>query len=245
MMTKITAPARPSGAILETTRPTLALLVCGVAAGPLFVAVALLQALTRDGFDLGRHPLSLLSLGDLGWIQITNFVITGVLFVAAAVGMRRVLHPGAGGTWGPLLVGATGVGLIAGGVFVVDPALGFPPGTPPGIPEDLSWQAMLHAIAPPLALLSLIAACFVFVRRFTALGRRGWAGYSAVTGVALLVILAWPSRDSASVQLVIAVAVGFGWAAAVAARLLTELPASTRPIDAPISRHSGPGEHPS
>ena len=38
---------------------------------------------------------------DLGWIQITTFVVTGLLWVAFAVGMRRVRHPGRGGTWGP------------------------------------------------------------------------------------------------------------------------------------------------
>jgi Protein of unknown function (DUF998) len=54
------------------------LLACGILAGPLFVAVGLLQALVRDGFDLGRHPLSLLSLGGLGWIQIANFVVTAM-----------------------------------------------------------------------------------------------------------------------------------------------------------------------
>jgi hypothetical protein len=49
-----------------------------------------------SGVDLSRHPLSLLSLGDLGWIQIANFVVTGVLYVACAVGMRRALGPGPG-----------------------------------------------------------------------------------------------------------------------------------------------------
>jgi hypothetical protein len=88
----------PSGSSASTTRRTRALLACGVVAGPLFLVVALLQALTRDGFDLGRHPLSLLSLGELGWIQIANFVVAGLLSVASAVGMRRVLHPGRGGT---------------------------------------------------------------------------------------------------------------------------------------------------
>jgi hypothetical protein len=43
-----------------------ALLTGGVVAGPLFIMVGLLQAFTREGFDLRRHPLSLLSNGDLG-----------------------------------------------------------------------------------------------------------------------------------------------------------------------------------
>ena len=33
--------------------------------------------------------MSLLSLGDLGWIQITNFVVSGLLLVAFGVGVAR------------------------------------------------------------------------------------------------------------------------------------------------------------
>jgi hypothetical protein len=54
------------------------LIYCGIVAGPLFIAVTLIQAFTRTGFDLARHPLSLLSLGSLGWIQILNFVVSGI-----------------------------------------------------------------------------------------------------------------------------------------------------------------------
>ena len=223
MTQKITASAGSSGATWETTRPTLALLACGVVAGPLFLAVALLQALTREGFDLRRHPLSLLSLGALGWIQIANFVAAGLLSVAFAVGLRRVLHPGRGGRWGPLLVGAYGVGLIMGGVFVTDPGAGFPPGAPAGAPEQLSWHGMLHAIAPLLAFLSLILACFVLARRFAALGQRGWAGYCVATGVALLGLLAWPDQDTVVMQLAVAIVLGWAWLSALAARLLTGL----------------------
>jgi Protein of unknown function (DUF998) len=100
MTRDLTTPRARAG-----TPTTRALLAGGAVAGPLFIIVGLLQAVTREGFDLRRHPLSLLSNGDLGWIQIANFVVTGLLFAAAAVGMRRVMHPGRGGTWGPLLVG--------------------------------------------------------------------------------------------------------------------------------------------
>jgi Protein of unknown function (DUF998) len=223
MTKKITAPAGPSGATRETTRRTKGLLACGVVAGPLFVAVAVLQALTRDGFDLGRHPLSLLSLGALGWIQIANFVVAGLLAVAFAVGLRRVLHPGRGGTWGPLLIGAYGVGLVAGGVFLADAGAGFPPGAPAGAPEQLSWHGILHDAGHLLAFLSLIGACFVLARRFAALGQRGWAGYCVATGVALLVLMAWPDRDTVIVQLAVAIVLGWAWLSVLAARLLTGL----------------------
>jgi hypothetical protein len=70
------------------------------------------QMLVRDGFDIRRHALSLLTNGNLGWIQILNFVLTGLLVIAGAFGMRRALRWGRGRTWGPLLLGVHGLGLI-------------------------------------------------------------------------------------------------------------------------------------
>jgi hypothetical membrane protein len=204
----------------KATGSTPALLACGAVAGPLYVVIALLQVLTRDGFDLGRHPLSLLSLGELGWIQIANFVVSGLLAIAFAVGSRRVLHPGRAARWGPRLLALYGIGLVAGGVFVADPGAGFPPGAPEGAPEQLSWHGALHAAAPPLAFLSLIAACVVLARRFASAGERGWVRYSIATAVACVVLIAWPDLDSLSWRLALAVTVGWAWVSATAVKWL-------------------------
>jgi hypothetical protein len=195
------------------------LLTCGVIAGPLFIIVALLQALVRDGFDVARHPVSMLALGDAGWIQIANFVITGALFVACAAGMRRALHPGRAGTWGPVLIGLFGVSLIGGGVFMSDPALGFPPGTPDGPPAVLSVQGILHGIAFAMGMLSLIAAFFVFARRFAAANDRGWSAYSIGSGVTFVVLFIAGMATGDFRILGIAIIVGWTWASLAAARL--------------------------
>jgi hypothetical membrane protein len=92
----------------RSTSLTTLLLACGVVAGSLFMVVALVQSFLRPGFDLRRHAISMLSLGDLGWMQRTDLVACGVLFLVLAVGVRRVLHPGTAGTWGPLLLGGLG-----------------------------------------------------------------------------------------------------------------------------------------
>src|SRR5436305_8524018 len=89
-------------------RATRSLLGYGVLAGPLYVAVSLGQALTRPGFDLSRHAWSLLENGDLGWVQITNFVVTGLMTIAAAAGIRRAIGPG----WAPRLIAAYGLSLV-------------------------------------------------------------------------------------------------------------------------------------
>jgi hypothetical protein len=212
--------ASPGAPTIQTTR----LLACGILAGPLFLAAWLLQAFTREGFDPSRHPLSLLSLGELGWIQIANFVVTGLLYVACAIGMWRVLHPGRSGTWGPLLVGGFGIGLILAGSFTTDPGAGFPPGAPAGAPEQLSWHGVLHEVGFVVALVSWTAACFVLARRFVALKQRGWVAACVATPLVVLVLASWPDQDSLSLRLVIASAIQFGFVAAVAARLIGGLP---------------------
>ncbi len=83
------------------TTNTKRLLLGGMVGGPLFVVVGLAQALTRHGFDLTRQALSLLTLGNAGWIQIASFLVTGALAMAFATGMRRALRGGPGGTWAP------------------------------------------------------------------------------------------------------------------------------------------------
>ena len=52
---------------------TRALLAGGVVAGPLYMGIGVIEILIRPGFDISRHELSLMSIGDLGWIQIASF----------------------------------------------------------------------------------------------------------------------------------------------------------------------------
>ena len=173
--------ADPTTPAERRTTSTRRLLACGIVAGPLFLVVTLAQAFTRAGFDLGRHPISLLSLGDLGWLQVINFVVTGVLFVACAIGMRRMMHTGRGATWGPRLVGSLGLGLVIAGVFVTDAGAGYPPGAPTGAPAEISWHGVLHEVGFMIAVFGMIAGCLVFARRFAALKEPAWVAASLAT----------------------------------------------------------------
>ena len=174
-----------------------------------------------------RHDVSLLSTGDLGWIQITNFLVTGLLTLACAVGMRRVLHSGRGSTWGPLLIGVYGLGLIGAGIFTADPALGFPPGTPADA-TAISWHGLMHFVTAAPGFLALIAACFVFARRFATPNQRGWAVYSVITGVVFFAgffgIASGSGQSWTILGFWIAVVLAWAWLAAMAIRLMTKLP---------------------
>ncbi|XRQ14536.1 DUF998 domain-containing protein [Actinomadura welshii] len=187
----------PSRATSASARTTRALLACGVPAGPLFVLLIVAQAMTRDGFDAARHPLSMLALGEHGWIQTVNFLLCGVLVVASAAGLRRALEPGTlGRGWGTALIAAYGASLVWAGVFPTDPADGFPDGTP-GVAAEVSWHGMLHNLAPVGMGLALSIACVVFARRFAHEGRLGWTIYSTAAPTAYLVLgmAAFPLGD--------------------------------------------------
>src|SRR4051794_6741199 len=106
------------------------LLTCGAIAGPLFTIGYLVEGATRPNYNPLRYPVSSLALGDSGWTQSTSFIVTGLLTLAFAIGVRRALQPRGGSRWGPLLIGVYAIGLLGAGLFLTDPLSGYPPGTP-------------------------------------------------------------------------------------------------------------------
>jgi hypothetical protein len=209
---------------------TKLLLTGGVLAGPIYIIVGIAQILIREGFDINRHPLSFMSLGDLGWIQITNFIVTGLLVIAGAIGMRRLAQADKRLRWSALLLGIYGVGVLGGGLFVPDPALGFPPGTPDTYPTTMSWHGLLHFIFGQIGFLALIAASFVHARYFATNDLRGWAMFSALTGAiflfAIMATVATAGGDGsvwALLALYVAVILAWIWLSALSYRMWSEL----------------------
>ncbi|GIM88444.1 DUF998 domain-containing protein [Paractinoplanes toevensis] len=199
-------------------RTTRTLLAFGVAAGPLWAAVALTQAFTRDGYDITRHPLSMLSNGALGWLQVTNFVLAGLLTIGGAIGLGRTLSS----TWAPRLIALNGLGMLCAGVFTMDPADGFPVGTPAG-PGVLTWHSFAHFASGSVAFIALIAACYVLSRHYARSGDRARSVASAVAGTALLIGNLWPMTGGPAGSLVLAVGAitAMLWISVVCATKLT------------------------
>ena len=205
----------------RSTVSTRALLAAGAVAGPVFVGITAVEAISRQGFDLRRHGISLLSLGDRGWIQVANFLLAGALSIAFSVGMRRVLRTGFGALLAPLLTAGYGLGLIVTGLFLVDAGAGFPPGTVQEIPPTLSWHGTIHAIAPPTAFLMLIGVCGVFAIRYWRIRRLDWSCFCLLTGLASLGLIFWPGGGG-SVRSALAVLITSIWLTALALELRSD-----------------------
>jgi hypothetical protein len=150
--------------------PARSLLTYGAVAGPLWATISLAQAALRPDYDITRAPLSALSNGSLGWLQVLNFIVAGVLTILGAVGLRQVLTS----KWAPRLIAVSGLGQIAAGIFVMD------------VGPSLTWHGYGHMAAGTVSFATLIAACYVLGRHFSRSANHPYALVSRIAGTALL-----------------------------------------------------------
>ena len=214
---------------------TRLLLIGGVVGPALFVLALLLEGATRPGYSAWRNFGSQLSLSDQGWEQIANFIVCGVLCLGFAVAVPRALSPSKprskGVVTGSIALAVFGLSLIAAGIFVTGPALGYPPGA--DVRTAQSWHASVHGLAGIGAFGSLAVACFIFAVFFAGDARwRGWSVYSIVVGMTLALSFflsnitavldmngVWPNAPTGLIQRV-GIIVGWTWISFFAWRLL-------------------------
>ncbi len=164
---------------------TRLLIACGAIGPILFILVFLFEDAIRPGYSSWHNFVSDLSLSDQGWMQITSFLICGILVLCFAIGLRQVLGSGRGAIWGPLLLGLFGLSLLIAGFFVTDPSLGYYPAGTSSSTHTL--HGMIHGMNAPLAFGSLTVAMFVLARRFASDPTwRGKALYSLIAGILFL-----------------------------------------------------------
>lgn len=186
--------------------------MAGVAAAGLALLVTTVESLIRPGFNLSKHAVSMLSLGDRGWLMTATFIISGVLAILFAAGVWRAT----GALAAPLLLGLYGLGLVMAGVFPAPAAPGFPPGTPEDLQPVVSTPAVLHSIAFMLTFGALIIACFVLAANFWAAGSVPWAVFCALAGLAMPVLAALGMGDVVATGLAFYASGMVGWAVVVA-----------------------------
>src|SRR5215207_183799 len=165
---------------------TRLLLICGALAGPFFTIIWFLTGLTRDNYDPMRHPISALALGESGWTQVTNFIITGVLTLTLAYGLQMALPSRDESKWGLILFYMVAIGFLGDGLFVTDPLNGYPPGTSV-LAVSLTLSGSIHLLFASF-IFGLPTACLVLAQLFAAQGQHNWAIYSRVTAIAFIII---------------------------------------------------------
>jgi hypothetical membrane protein len=203
------------------------LLAAGVVGPLFFFIVVLVEGAIRPDYNAWHFPISDLALGPRGWTLNTALVVLGAGLLCFAVGLRRVLSPGRGSTWGPILLALPAVAFILEAFFPTDPTLGYPPGAAPTSTLHGTVHIVLSVLfeSPPI-----VAACIVLARRFaqTPAGRP-WMVYSIATVILIVAfdflgILAGLSTDPGSpfgLFQRLEIFTALAWIALVAGRLFT------------------------
>ncbi|WP_020580415.1 DUF998 domain-containing protein [Actinopolymorpha alba] len=221
-MTSTSRQSERFGSAAAVTRSPLG---WGVVAGPLYLTVGLVLAVTRDGFDITRYPLSLLMRGEYGWVQALNLGLAGLMTLAAALGFARAMRRSNGSFWAGGLVGGYGISLVAGAIFPPDPMDGFPPGASASQP---SLSGLLHFAFGAIGFLLLAAAAFVVARWCKRRGETSWAVWSRVSGIVVIVGFFggafMPSPELGVLLLWIVVVAIWAWLAAASVHLYRTVP---------------------
>ena len=177
------------GRVVPNSRSHWALLILVLAGGIAFNLTWFIDGLLRPGYDPLVQPMSALSLGSGGWVQITNFVVFGAIGCLSAFAWRPTLAPGLGATWYPRLAIIAGVAMIGAAIFSQDPSMGFPVGVP--ALAHPSGHAQIHNAVSYIALTTTIAGLLILARRLhREPSWRGWAPAALTTGVLMMVFLA-------------------------------------------------------
>jgi hypothetical protein len=161
------------GAIAGVVAPVLLLAVVAVVTVVEWPVLRQLGWSARRRNDVGWP--SILALGQIGWTIAVAFVVCGILGLAFAATLHRVL-PGLGARVGALVIGlaAAALGLVS---FRADP-----PGT-----AVTSWHARIHDGAYPLIPVGSIAAAALLA--WSLWDQPRWSGQARLALAALLVIV--------------------------------------------------------
>jgi hypothetical membrane protein len=147
----------------------------GLVAPILFTGLVIVQGVRQPDYSHVALPISALAAWPLGWVQVVNFCVTGVLCIVFARGLHQAVMPARRNIGAQLLV-LTGLGLIAAGAFSWKMVDGVPTETP------------AHAVAAIVSFVSLSVGLLSLSRRF----RRdpAWSDLATYTLLTALVVFA-------------------------------------------------------
>ena len=130
----------------------------GIVAPALFVVVFTINGFFLPGYSQLSMYISAGSLRPTGWIQMTNFIVAGLLLTVFNFAIRAEFKDGKASKAGPLLLFASSICLFLSGPFVMDPM-----GTPT---TNATLHGTVHAVLGAIVFTVMPITCFVFYRRF-------------------------------------------------------------------------------
>jgi len=130
----------------------------GILAPIIFVGVFTVEGVLRNGYDPMRMYISALSLGNRGWIQISNFIVLGLLLFIFTLGLSKEFQTGKASRGGIITLYIISVLFFISGPFVMDPTE-----TPA---DQMSVHGLIHGLSGGIVFLLMPIIIFIFLRHF-------------------------------------------------------------------------------
>jgi hypothetical protein len=130
----------------------------GILAPAIFVGVFTVEGALRSGYDPLKMYISALSLGNRGWIQISNFLILGFLLFIFTLGLSKEFQTGKASRGGIITLYVISALFFISGPFVMDPTE-----TPA---DQMSVHGLIHGLSGGIVFTIMPIIIFIFLRRF-------------------------------------------------------------------------------
>jgi hypothetical protein len=130
----------------------------GILAPAIFVGVFSIEGALRNGYDPLKMYISALSLGNRGWIQISNFLIFGFLLFIFTLGLSKEFQTGKASRGGIITLYVISALFFISGPFVMDPTE-----TPA---DQMSVHGLIHGLSGGIVFTIMPITIFIFLRRF-------------------------------------------------------------------------------
>lgn len=132
----------------------------GILAPIIFVGVFTVEGILRSGYDPVSMYISALSLGARGWIQVSNFIVLGLLLFVFTLGLSKEFQTGKASRGGIIALCILSILFLISGPFVMDRAE-----TPT---DQMTVHGLIHGLSGGIVFLLMPITIFIFLRRFIA-----------------------------------------------------------------------------
>jgi len=157
------------------------LLLSGILGSFLFIFVSMIDGLTRPYYISTYHFISHLGLGERSWLGNSSSIVIGLLFLVFSYRLSQIRIKG--NQINNIYYLLLSIGLIGSAIFVMDPIMGYPPGTE----FELTFRGRLHDAFSILIIFSLISNCFYWSKLFKKMNLSGLSHYSLISGIMIMV----------------------------------------------------------
>ena len=143
---------------MKQVKTNKASIILGIIAPIIFVIAFTIAGFYRENYSSISNFISELSIGDNGWIQISNFMVFGALSFIFSVNVLKEFRKRGIPKTGPVILMFISISYFFSGPFVTDPGTIFT--------HQKSFHGIIHGVFGAFVFTLMPITCWVFLKQF-------------------------------------------------------------------------------